>query len=74
MENQILFTPLKLKNGAVIKNRFLKSAMSEGMANSKTNSPNELHVNLYKKWAKRSSSLLRIGKYSTQACAFHVVR
>ena len=55
MENQILFTPLKLKNGAVIKNRFLKSAMSEGMANSKTNSPNELHVNLYKKWANYCS-------------------
>jgi len=49
MENQILFTPLKLKNGVVIKNRFLKSAMSEGMANSKTNSPNEFHVNLYRK-------------------------
>ena len=51
MENQILFTPLKLKNGVVIKNRFLKSAMSEGMANSKTNSPNKLHINLYRKWA-----------------------
>ena len=61
MENQILFTPLKLKNGAVIKNRFLKSAMSEGMANSKTNSPNELHVNLYKKWANGGTGLLITG-------------
>ena len=61
MENQILFTPLKLKNGAVIKNRFLKSAMSEGMANSKTNSPNELHVNLYRKWANGGTGLLITG-------------
>ena len=59
--NKILFTPLKLKNGVVIKNRFLKSAMSEGMANSKTNSPNELHVNLYRKWANGGTGLLITG-------------
>ena len=42
---------LQLPCGVEIKNRFLKSAMTEGVANSDA-LPNKRHVKLYERWAK----------------------
>ena len=51
---------LELPCGAVIKNRFLKSAMTEGLA-SEDACANHRHVNLYDKWAKGGSGILVTG-------------
>ena len=51
---------LELPCGAVIKNRFLKSAMTEGLA-SENASANEGHINLYDRWAKGGSGILVTG-------------
>ncbi len=42
---------LLLPCGVEIKNRFLKSAMTEGIANVDA-AANSRHVNLYDRWAK----------------------
>ncbi|CAM3561764.1 MULTISPECIES: NADH:flavin oxidoreductase/NADH oxidase family protein [Saccharibacillus] len=52
--------PLTLPSGAVIRNRFLKSAMSEAMAD-RSNSPNRLHVELYRKWAEGGTGIVVTG-------------
>ena len=51
---------LELPCGAVIKNRFLKSAMTEGLA-SENACANQGHVNLYDKWSKGGSGILVTG-------------
>ena len=51
---------LELPCGAVIKNRFLKSAMTEGLA-SENACANLGHVNLYDKWSKGGSGILVTG-------------
>jgi 2,4-dienoyl-CoA reductase-like NADH-dependent reductase (Old Yellow Enzyme family) len=51
---------LELPCGAVIKNRFLKSAMTEGLA-SENACANQSHVNLYDRWAKGGSGILVTG-------------
>ena len=51
---------LELPCGVVIKNRFLKSAMTEGLA-SESASANDKHVNLYDRWAKGGSGILVTG-------------
>ena len=51
---------LELPCGAVIKNRFLKSAMTEGLA-SENACANQGHVNLYDRWAKGGSGILVTG-------------
>lgn len=52
--------PLTLPGGAVIKNRFFKSAMSEAMAD-RSNSPNLLHIELYRKWAEGGTGIVVTG-------------
>ncbi|MEJ8304787.1 NADH:flavin oxidoreductase/NADH oxidase family protein [Saccharibacillus sacchari] len=52
--------PLTLPGGAVIKNRFFKSAMSEAMAN-RSNSPNRLHIELYRTWAEGGTGIVVTG-------------
>lgn len=52
--------PLTLPGGAVIKNRFFKSAMSEAMAD-RSNSPNRLHIELYRKWAEGGTGIVVTG-------------
>ena len=47
---------LHLPCGAIIKNRFLKSAMTEGLASSDA-AANERHANLYEAWAKGGSGI-----------------
>ena len=51
---------LELPCGVVIKNRFLKSAMTEGLA-SENACANQGHVNLYDKWSKGGSGILVTG-------------
>ncbi|WP_423189800.1 NADH:flavin oxidoreductase/NADH oxidase family protein [Alkalibacterium sp. f15] len=55
-----LFDELILPNGTRIKNRFLKSAMSEIMAN-RQNQPTELHNKLYQAWAEGGSGIVVTG-------------
>ena len=56
----ILNQPITLPCGAVIKNRLLKSAMSEALA-SKDCSPNATHVRLYRAWAEGGIGLCITG-------------
>ena len=51
---------LQLPCGVTIKNRFLKSAMTEGIANEDAEA-NSRHVNLYDRWAKGGSGVLVTG-------------
>ena len=51
---------LELPCGAVIKNRFLKYAMTEGLT-SENACANQGHVNLYDKWSKGGSGILVTG-------------
>lgn len=56
----VLFQNVTLPCGAVIKNRFVKAAMSETMAD-RNGQPNQLHINLYKHWANGGAGLLLTG-------------
>ena len=47
---------LQLPCGVEIKNRFLKSAMTEGIANSDALA-NKRHVKLYERWAKGGTGI-----------------
>ena len=60
MSNLKVAEALTLPNGATIKNRFFKSAMSETMANC-MNQPNQLHVNLYRRWANGGAGIVVTG-------------
>ena len=53
MINEKLILPC----GAEIKNRFLKSAMTEGLAKSDATA-NKRHNNLYERWAKGGKEFL----------------
>ncbi|MCH4009715.1 NADH:flavin oxidoreductase/NADH oxidase family protein [Companilactobacillus sp.] len=55
-----LFTPLKLKNGFEIKNRFMKAATSETLG-SADNRPTPPLNNLYRTWAKGGTGLIITG-------------
>jgi len=51
---------IALPNGIELKNRIIKAAMSETLAD-KTNQPNTKHIALYKRWAEGGSGLLISG-------------
>ncbi|MBF8808255.1 MAG: NADH:flavin oxidoreductase/NADH oxidase family protein [Enterococcus lacertideformus] len=68
MTKNILFQPLKLKNGVVLKNRFVKSAMSEVMGDEHYR-PTEAIVNLYRNWAKGGTGLLITGNVMIDSTA-----
>jgi 2,4-dienoyl-CoA reductase-like NADH-dependent reductase (Old Yellow Enzyme family) len=55
-----LANPLQLPNGAIIKNRFFKSAMSEALATI-DNNPTQSLVTLYETWAKGGTGLVMTG-------------
>ncbi|SDJ51228.1 NADH:flavin oxidoreductase/NADH oxidase family protein [Salimicrobium halophilum] len=56
-----LSEPLLLeKRGAIVKNRFMKSAMSEGMA-SEDHAPTEELIHLYERWAEGGAGLVVTG-------------
>ena len=60
MTENLLFTPITLPNGTTIKNRFFKSAMSEGMG-TRDFQPKKNIATLYKRWAERGTGLIITG-------------
>ncbi|MGK0364332.1 MAG: 2,4-dienoyl-CoA reductase-like NADH-dependent reductase (Old Yellow Enzyme family) [Saprospiraceae bacterium] len=60
MSKNHLITPLELPCGAVIKNRLVKSAMTERISD-KNLEPTEKHYHLYKIWAETGAGLLITG-------------
>lgn len=60
MAENLLFTPITLSNGTTIKNRFFKSAMSEGMG-TKNFQPKRNIATLYKRWAEGGTGLIITG-------------
>ena len=57
---QQLTRPLSLPNGSVLKNRFCKSAMTEGLADS-LNRATARHETLYRRWGAGGAGLLITG-------------
>lgn len=55
-----MFQPLTLNNGTVIKNRFVKPAMSEILGDHQQR-PTQLLVNLYREWVQGGAGLLITG-------------
>ena len=60
MTENLLFTPITLPNGTTIKNRFFKSAMSEGMG-TRDFQPKKNITTLYKRWAEGGTGLIITG-------------
>ena len=60
MAENLLFTPIILPNGTTIKNRFFKSAMSEGMG-TRDFQPKKNIATLYKRWAEGGTGLIITG-------------
>jgi FMN oxidoreductase CC3083 (imported) len=60
MTENLLFTPITLPNGTTIKNRFFKSAMSEGMG-TRGFQPKKNIATLYKRWAEGGTGLIITG-------------
>ena len=60
MTENLLFTPITLPNGTTIKNRFFKSAMSEGMG-KRDFQPKKNIATLYKRWAEGGTGLIITG-------------
>ena len=60
MTENLLFTPIALPNGTTIKNRFFKSAMSEGMG-TRDFQPKKNIATLYKRWAEGGTGLIITG-------------
>ena len=52
---------IKLPSGLSLRNRLAKGAMTENLADPKTNSPNGMHVKLYERWGKCGAGLLITG-------------
>ena len=57
---EVMQKPLKLKSGNIIKNRFFKSAMSEGLGD-KFGAPTENLIHLYATWASGGTGLITTG-------------
>jgi 2,4-dienoyl-CoA reductase-like NADH-dependent reductase (Old Yellow Enzyme family) len=51
-----LRSPLRLRSGVTLKNRIIKAAMTEKLADPESNEPNEHHVELYARWAHESNA------------------
>ena len=60
MTENLLFSPITLPNGTTIKNRFFKSAMSEGMG-TRDFQPKKNIATLYKRWAEGGTGLIITG-------------
>ena len=60
MTENLLFTPITLPNETTIKNRFFKSAMSEGMG-TRDFQPKKNIATLYKRWAEGGTGLIITG-------------
>ena len=53
--------PLQLTGGVVLKNRIIKSAMSDSLADGRGN-PTEMQIRLYERWARGGASALIVGE------------
>ncbi|MFA0442340.1 oxidoreductase [Vibrio sp. 10N.286.49.C2] len=62
----LLDRPLELPCGAVIKNRLMKSAMSDSLANGEGN-PTEAQSRLYERWAEGGIGLSIVGEVQVDA-------
>ena len=60
MTENLRVTPITLPNGTTIKNRFFKSAMSEGMG-TRDFQPKKNIATLYKRWAEGGTGLIITG-------------
>lgn len=61
MESKLKLTsPFKLRNAITVKNRLVKSALSEGMAHS-DGSPSKELIHLYRTWAKSDVGIIITG-------------
>ncbi len=67
----LLADPLALPSGAVLPNRFVKAAMSEGMADAGNRATPRLE-NLYRRWAESGAGLLLSG--NIQVDRWHLER
>lgn len=56
-----LSDPLRLPCGLVLSNRIAKAAMTECLADPRTNDPNARHARLYRRWAQGGVGLLLTG-------------
>lgn len=63
-----IFTPITLKNGTTIKNRFMKAALSETMGDSNYRPMPDL-ISLYRAWANGGTGLLITGNVMVDANA-----
>ena len=59
--NISIFTPLTLPNGRVLKNRIIKSAMSDSLADGRGN-PTAAQMRLYERWAEGGVAASIIGE------------
>lgn len=59
--NHLLQRPLRLPCGAVLKNRLVKSAMSDSLANGEGD-PTATQIRLYERWAQGGAALSIIGE------------
>lgn len=67
-------TPLSLPCGAVLKNRLAKAAMSDALADPRTNLPCERHNTVYARWAKGGVGLLITGNVMVDRMALEATR
>lgn len=57
----ILGRPFALRCGVTLPNRFAKAAMTEQMADPRTNAPNEGHIRLYERWGAGGAGMMLTG-------------
>ena len=67
MTNSPLASPLTLRSGAVLPNRFAKAAMSEVLGDKVTGAPTDALVRLYERWGKSGAGLLITGNVMVDA-------
>ena len=61
MTNKNINKPLTLPCGAILKNRIVKSAMSDALGDGRGN-PTNAQINLYERWAQSGLALSIIGE------------
>ncbi|MFZ5962256.1 oxidoreductase [Thalassococcus sp. BH17M4-6] len=59
--DQALFAPLHLPSGTVLKNRIVKSAMSDSLGDGRGN-PTKAQMTLYRRWARGGVALSIVGE------------
>jgi len=60
-DTDILFQPLALRNGMTLKNRIVKSAMSDSLGDGQGN-PTNTQMRLYERWAEGGAAALIVGE------------